>query len=75
MPLRQKKKLLKVFITHKNQDLKKAVLYGGGSFNAKRRHGLHSGGLVYLANLGGSGLQSGGSWRPRVPSLPRVMFH
>jgi len=26
MPLRQKK-LLKVFITHENQDLKKAVLY------------------------------------------------
>ena len=33
MPLRQKK-LLQIFITHKNQDLKKAVLYGGGSFTA-----------------------------------------
>ena len=33
MPLRQKK-LLTVFITHKNQDFKKAVLYGGGSFTA-----------------------------------------
>jgi len=31
MPLRQKK-LLKVFITQKTQDLKK--LYGGGSFTA-----------------------------------------
>jgi len=41
MPLRQKK-LLKVFITHKNQDLKKAVLYGGGSFTAYRRYGLHA---------------------------------
>ena len=29
MPQRQKK-LLNVFITHKNQDLKIAVLYGGG---------------------------------------------
>ena len=29
-----KKKLLKVFITNKNQDLKKAVLYGGGSITA-----------------------------------------
>jgi len=33
MPLRQKK-LLKFVISHKNQDLKKAVLYGGGSFTA-----------------------------------------
>ena len=31
MPLRQKK-LFKFFITHKNQDLKKAELYGGGLF-------------------------------------------
>ena len=31
--LRQKK-LLKFVINHKNQDLKKAVLYGGGSFTA-----------------------------------------
>ena len=29
MPLRQSK-MLKFFITHKNQVLKKAVLYGGG---------------------------------------------
>ena len=28
------KKLSKFFLTHKNQDLKKAVLYGGGSFTA-----------------------------------------
>ena len=33
MPLSQKK-LLKVFIKHKIKDLKKAVLYGGGSFTA-----------------------------------------
>jgi len=33
MPLRQKK-LLTLFIAHKNQDLKKGVLYGGGSFTA-----------------------------------------
>ena len=46
MPLRQKK-LLKFFITHKNQDLKK-LLYGGGSFTAQQRHSLHSGGLVFI---------------------------
>ena len=28
------KKIVKIFITHKNQDLKKAVLYGGDSFTA-----------------------------------------
>ena len=33
MPLRQKK-LFKVFITQKNQDLKKAVLYAGGLLTA-----------------------------------------
>jgi len=34
MPLRQKK-LLKLYVTHTNQDFKKAVLqYGGGSFTA-----------------------------------------
>jgi len=33
MPLRQKK-LLKFVISHKNQDFKKAVLYGGGLFTA-----------------------------------------
>ena len=33
MPLRQKK-LLAFFITHKNLDFKKAVLYDGGSFTA-----------------------------------------
>ena len=30
---------------------------------------LHSGGSVCLANLGGSCLHSGGSWRPGDPSL------
>ena len=37
--------------------------------SAQRRLGLHSGGSVYLANLGGSCLRSGGSWRLGVPSL------
>ena len=35
------KKLLKFFVTQKNQDLKKAVLYGGGSVLEARC--LHSG--------------------------------
>ena len=30
---------------------------------------LHSGGSVCLANLQGSCLHDGGSWRPMVPSL------
>ena len=39
-----------------------------------RRPGLHSGGSVCLATLGGSCLHSGGSWRPWDPSLagPRL---
>ena len=35
------KQLLTFFITHKNQDLKKAE-------KAKKKHGLHSGGLVCI---------------------------
>ena len=69
------KKLLTFFIT-RNPRFKKAVLYGGGSFTAKQRHGLHSGGFVCiveafvcLANLGGSCLHSRGSWRLGVPSI------
>ena len=35
---------------------------------------LLSGGSVCLANLGGSCLHSGGSWRPGVPSLFKLGF-
>ena len=59
MPLRQKK-LSTFFITNENQDLKKLC----GMVEARL---LHSGGSVCL--LGGLCLQSGGSWRPVVPSL------
>ena len=45
MPLRQKK-LLKFVL--KNQDLKKALFYGGGLFIVYRRHGLYSGGLLCM---------------------------
>ena len=61
MPLRQK---------HKNKDLKKLCF-------RVEYHLLHCRGTVCiveticLANLGGSGLHSGGSWRPRIPSLKR----
>ena len=69
MLLRQK--MLKFFITHKNQDLKKSVLYGGGSFAAYRRIGLHSRGSVCLANQRGLCLHSGGTGvRGFPPSLP-----
>ena len=75
MTLRQKK-LLKFFITHNNQDLKKSCAVWWRLFyclaeerSAYRRHGLRCGGSVYLANLEGSCLNSGGSWRPGVLSL------
>ena len=41
------------------------------TWSAKQRLGLHSRGLVCLANLGGLCLHSGGLWRPGVPSLIR----
>ena len=70
MPLRQKK-LLTVFITHKNHDFKKAVLVYciAEARSAQRRLGLHSGSSLCLANLEGSCLHSRGSWRPGVFSL------
>ena len=62
------------FITQKNQDLKKAVLYGGGWFTVWWMLGLHSGGSVCLSNLGGSCLHSRGSWGPGVPSLHLIVY-
>ena len=64
------------FIPHKNQDLKKAVLYGGGLITAQRRHGLHSVGFVCIEEARSAQriwearcLHNRGSWRAGVPSL------
>ena len=76
------KNLLKFFLTHKNQDLKKAVLYGGGLFTAQRRHSLHSGGFVCIVEA----RSAQQIWEARVciakahgvqgfpPSLDKVFF-
>ena len=61
------------FSSLRNKDSKKDVLYGGGSFTAPERHGLHSRGQVCLTNLGGSCQHSRGSWRPGVPSLANLI--
>jgi len=62
--------LKKKFLSHvKTKNYKETVRYSGGLFTAKRRLLLHGGGSVCLANLGGSCLHNGGSWRQGVPSL------
>ena len=45
------KKIVKIFYYTLKPRFKNAVLYGGGSFTAQRRHGIHNKGSVCLANL------------------------
>ena len=69
---KKKKSLLPV----KTKNHKEALLDSGDSLTSYRRLLLYGGGKVCIANMGGSCLHGGGSWRPRVPpSSLKIYIH